>query len=260
MGWHHGRIVVGDIDWGLYENPVTFYLDDMSTPALAGTMAPEINGLELVTEWKQGVYNDTATVDWPNGTMYDDIVLGTPQDAPGAPAAAAATGITAYAITWNWTQSGTVDGFHVFDAATLGAMKSGSLTATTFAEGSLAANTQYSRFVSSYFAPVKYAWFESARTALASAYTLAAVPVFGATGNAAVNCNLGATGNAGAGSAVTFTAVNGFGTGAAKASKYAYVWNGDCWRAELGRRSRVGGRRSVDSSRLWGPTICTCAP
>ena len=130
VGWHHGRMVIGAISGTA--NPVSFYIDDMSTPALTGTMNSEINGLELVTEWKPGAYNDTSTVNWPDGAMYDDIVFGTPQDAPGAPAAAAATSVTVSGMTWNWTQSGTVDGFHVFDAATLGAMKGGDLAATSY--------------------------------------------------------------------------------------------------------------------------------
>ena len=228
IGWHHGRIVMGAIDWGSYSNPVSFYLDDMTTPAMTGNMDSDINAIELVTEWKQGASNDTATVNWPDGTMYDDIVFGVPEDAPSsAPTAGAVGAVTTNSITWNWTQSGTVDGFHVFDATSGGSMKSGDLTTGTFAETGLAANTLCSRWVSAYFAPVKYAWWESARTPLTPTYTLAAVPVFGTIGDAAIDCNLGATKtDATVGQSAVFTAVNGFGTGADKASKYVYVWNG----------------------------------
>ena len=227
VGWHHGRIIVSALDWGSYTNPVSFYIDDMSTPAMTGDMSPELNAVELVTEWKQGASGDTGTVAWSDGTMYDDIVFGIPQVAPSsAPTAGAVGAVTANSITWNWTQSGTVNGFHVFDAGTGGAMKSGDLTTGTFVEGSLAANTLYSRWVSAYLVPVKYDWWESARTALTPTYTLAAVPVFGTTGNAAVNCSLGATKtDAAIGQSAVFTAVNGFGTGADKASKYVYVWD-----------------------------------
>ena len=226
IGWHHARIIIGAPDSDTSTNPVAFYIDDLSTAAMTGTMSSGINAAELVTCWKQGDYTDTATVNWPAGAMYDDIVFGVPEAAPSsAPAAGAATAVTTNSITWNWTQSGIVNGFHVFDAAVGGAEKGGDLTAATLAETGLAANTRYSRWVSSYLTPVKTAWWESTRTPLTPTYTLAAVPVFGTTGSAAVNCNFGLTDIALPSEAAVFTAVNGFGAGSDKADSYRYVWD-----------------------------------
>ena len=231
IGWHHGRITVGPLRDD-FTNEVKFFIDDMSAPLLTGSANPDgFNGIELVSQWKNGANTDTATINWPKGTMYDDIVLGSmPQPTPAAPVGAAASNLSATSIQWNWTEADTSDGFHVFDAASFGAQKGGNLTATNYNEASLAANTQYSRWVSSYFAPAgpnaPFATFESSRTALAATYTLAAAPVYGTTGNAAVSCSLGQTNTtATLGQSAVFTAVNGFGTGAAKASSYLYVWN-----------------------------------
>ena len=220
VGWHHARIVIGDIDWGNYANPVSFYIDDMSTPAISGTMTAEIRGIEFTTGNVPSGVKTSA-----KAAMYDDITFGYPTDAPTAPTAASATNISATGITWNWTGNGSADGYRVYDAVTGGNQKGSDLnaTATSYSETGLAGNTLYSRWIASYNACV----FESTRTTLDPTYTLAAVPVFGTTGNAAINCSLGATKtDATVGQSAVFTAVNGFGTGAAKADKYVYVWNG----------------------------------
>jgi len=49
--------------------------------------------------------------------------------------------------------------------------------------------------------------------------------VFGASGAAAINCAAGSSGSFSANTALTFSAVNGFGDGGAKASTYKYLWN-----------------------------------
>ena len=212
-GWHHARIVVGDIDWGNYVNPVSFYIDDMSTPALSGTMSPELNALEMTTMWKP-----TGAPGTPKGAMFDDFTFGYPEAAPAAaPTAGAASAITASGITWNWTQTGTVGGYHVYDAATAGNQKGGDITlSTSYAETGLAANTQYSRWVASFNGGA----FESARTALAPAYTLAAVPTSGT--NVATTATVG-----GLYSNATwpgFTNPQGFGVGG-KVSSFKYKWS-----------------------------------
>ena len=238
VGWHHGRITVGA---GTVQTEVNFYIDDMSTSLLTGVAdAVGFNAIELMTEWKNGasVSADTDVLNWPKGTMYDDIVIGTmPQATPAAaPGAAAASAITASSITWNWTwnEANPVDGFHLFSLAALGVQTGNATpgTSRSFNETGLAANTPYDRWVSAYFAPVPpNVTFESAKTALTSqaphipVYTWAAKPVYGATGAAAVSCNLGASGIRTPGASVVFTAVNGFGTGAAKANSYKYVWD-----------------------------------
>ncbi len=223
VGWHHGRITVGPPD-NDYLCEAKFYIDDMSTSLLTGTVDPVgFNAIELMMKWKNGPVAgaDTGVLNWAKGAMYDDIVLGPmPQPTPNAPAAAAATGVGADSITWNWTQSGTVDGFHVFDAATLGAQK-GDVTATNSPETGLTSNKVYSRWVSSYLAVAgpnaPFVTFESARTALASACTLAAVPATG------VNVTAPAPGSYG-GSWPGLTSIGGFGTDGL-VSKFKYKWS-----------------------------------
>ncbi len=176
IGWHHGRITMGPLEGTA--NEFMFYIDDMSSPLLAG-MVPcfGINAMELATEWKNG--GADTTVRYPKSTTYDDIVVGTLEIAPAAPVAAAASSISDVSIQWNWTEGDTVDGFHVFDAAAQGAQK-GNVTATNLPEAGLTSNTAYSRWVSSYLAVAgpnaPYVTFDSARVALASARTLATVP------------------------------------------------------------------------------------
>ena len=231
-GWHHGRITVGALGGDL-TNQVSYYIDDMTTPLLTGS-AMGFNGLEaieLITQWKNGPTGtaaDTAVLNWPKGAMYDDIVLGAmPQPTPTPPAAAAASNVLASSITWNWTEADPADGYHVCTAATLGTTVSVNAPTTSYDETGLDANTQISRWVSSYYAPVPpYVTFDSTRTALAPTYTLALTPTYGTTGDGSVSCSLGQTStDVALGTSAAFTATNGFGSGKSKASKYAYVWN-----------------------------------
>ena len=212
VGWHHGRIVVGAAADAV--SPVKFYLDNMAAPVLAGAMQSGLNLLELATMWKPG--NTPSVVNWPDGAMYDDITIGrAPMDPPATPGAAAASDVTTNAITWNWTQSGTADGFRVYDVAALGAHMADT-TALSLRETGLAANTPYSRWVVSYHAPV----FESTRRALTPTYTLAPPP--DSDWNAATT----ATG-AGVYNLTNWpglTNPQGFGTGN-KVSSFKYKWS-----------------------------------
>jgi len=228
VGWHHARITIGALNLDTWTKELKFYIDDMSTPAATGQAGYSgINGVELETDWKNGTVGtaaDTANLAWPYGTMYDDIVIGSlPQPTPAAPAAAPASGITTSAITWNWTEADPADGFHVFDAATFGAQK-GNATATNLPETGLTSNKVYNRWVSSYFMPggpnAPFATFESARTALATAVTLAAPAVSGTSvqTSAIVGNAYNATSWPG------FTNPQGFGTDG-KISSYKYKWS-----------------------------------
>ena len=212
-GWHHARIVMGDIDWGNYVNPVSFYIDDMSTPALSGTMSPEIKGIEFTTGTKP-----TGVTGTPKSALYDDITFGYPVDAPAAPTAAAATGVWATGITWNWTANGAADAYRVYDAATGGNQKGRDLSSTTtsYAETGLTGNTLYSRWV----AAVNGLAFESARTALAPTYSLASAPIVGTN----VATTAAANGFYSTATWPGFTNPQGFGIGG-KVSAFKYKWS-----------------------------------
>ena len=215
VGWHHARIVCGSRgdDWS---NAVRFYVDDMSNPALTGKTWSALNILELASQSKPGPAADTSVVKNSKGAMYDDIVVGFPNNAPSAPTAAAATGITANAVTWNWTPAGAADGYRLYDAATLGARKGPDVSSPTCAETGLVANTQYSRWAVAF----NNAVFESARTALTPVYTLAAVPALGT--------NVATTASAGGFYSPStwpgFTNPQTFGTGN-KVSSFKYKWS-----------------------------------
>jgi len=220
VGWHHARIILGPlVD---FTSTAKFYIDDMSTPLLTGEMPWRgVNAIELSTEWKNGGTTDT-TVHYPKATTYDDIVFGNlPSGLPTAPVAAAASNISDVSIKWNWTESDTVDGFNVYDAASAGALK-GSVATNNFAETGLTSNKVYNRWVVSYFGAgpnAPYASFESARTALAAATTLAAIP---SATNITTSANSTAAYNAT--SWPGFTNPQGFGTDG-KVSKFKYKWS-----------------------------------
>ncbi len=216
VGWHHGRIVFGALN-GAFLNDVSFYIDDMSTPALTGAVPPlGINAIEFSTLWKNGG-TDTTNIKYPKGAMYDDFVFGTPQTAPAAPVAAAASNIADTSVQWNWTEAGSADGFHVCDAATFGAQK-GDVIATNFPETGLTSNAVCSRWVSSYVAPVPpFVTFDSARVALASVRTLATIPT------ADVNVTAPAPGAYGS-NWDGFANPQGFGTDGL-VSKFKYKWS-----------------------------------
>ncbi len=216
VGWHHGRIVFGALN-GAFLNDVSFYIDDMSTPVLTGAVPPlGINAIEFNTLWKNGG-TDTTNIKYPKGAMYDDFVFGTPQTAPAAPVAAAASNIADTSVQWNWTEAGSADGFHVCDAATFGAQK-GSVAATNFPETGLTSNAVCSRWVSSYVAPAPpFVTFDSARVALASVRTLATIPTADVNVTAPAPGAYGSTWDG-------FANPQGFGTDGL-VSKFKYKWS-----------------------------------
>jgi len=229
VGWHHGRITLGPLN-AQFQNDIAFYIDDMSTPLLTGSAdCYGINAIELMTDWKNGPSGtaaDTAVLNWPKPTMYDDIVIGPlPQPTPSAPGASAASGVTATSITWNWTQSGTVDGFDLFDAAVQGAQKGNAGgSSRSLTESSLTSNKVYSRWVSAYYLPAgpnaPFVRWQSSRTALEATCTLAAVPTSGT--NVATTATVGGAYNSA--SWPGFTNPQGFGTDG-KVSKFKYKWS-----------------------------------
>lgn len=147
---------------------------------------------------------------------------------PPAPSNPGATNITAGAIRWMWADnSSTETGFKVYADPGAGppiALRTTTAAGATFWDyNGLAANTQYAFQVSATDGTC-----DSAKTTNTARYTLAAKPICASTGPAAINCDKGCGDGSTwypAGTNVTFTAVNGFGTGAAKASYYRYVWN-----------------------------------
>ena len=227
IGWHHGRITVGVTDM-MGQTEVNFYIDDMSTSLLTGVAdAVGFNAIELMTRWKNGpsASADTALLNWPRATMYDDIVIGPmPQPTPAAPVAGAATGVMVNSITWNWTEGVTVDGFHVFGPPPSAPTHNLGATTLTLVEGSLTSNKVYSRWVSSYFAAAgpnaPDVTFDSARTALAATCTLAVIPTAGT--NVYTNAIVGNTYSSTSWPGFTNP---GFGDDGGKVSKFKYKWS-----------------------------------
>lgn len=167
------------------------------------------------------VYNSCGNATSNAATLTVNPVSAAPSN-PGA------TGVTTSAITWTWQDNSSDEiGFKVY--ADPGAGPPTTLKTTTAASVTswnytgLSANTRYAFQVSS-----TNGTCESTRTANLAKYTIVLPPVFGSSGDAAVNCNKGSGGTSEwylAGTEITFTAVNGIGAGQAKASKYLYVWN-----------------------------------
>ncbi len=217
VGWHHGRIVVGGAKGGTNTNDVSFYIDDMTNAAFLRDSSTSVGYNSIQVNTRPSSSANTAG-------YFDDIRFG---KIPTAPDFAAVSGIGVNQITWNWVDnSGDEDGFNVWDS--LGALRTSRAAGiVTWTETGLAPNTQYSRSVSAYLT-VSGSAVDSSRVALPLVYTLPNSPIFGSSGDGSVNCSRG-QGSPSAwypvGSGVTFTAVNGFGTGASRASKYFYVWD-----------------------------------
>lgn len=142
--------------------------------------------------------------------------------APSAPADGVATADRTDAITWKWTDVANESGYRVKDTA--GTPKSGDVAANTtqWQETGLSANTQFSRRVHSF-----NACGESAGSPGQSRYTLAAAPTYGVgTVSPTVSCDKGSSAAyLGANAVLTFTATNGFGSGAARVGQFGYIWN-----------------------------------
>lgn len=233
VGWHHARVVVGPRKTPSNTNDVTFFIDDMANPVLPAkdtTTTAGFNMIEVCTIMPQA-----GTIGSSYGAVYskylhfsyvDDISFGA---LPSAPGASPSTNVGIGSITWNWTDgSGGAAGFWLWDAASGGVMKgSAGAGILAYPESGLDANTLYSRWVEA--VDPQYAGdMLSARTALPTTCTLAVAPVYGASGAGAIGCNNGAGSSSiryPTGTSTVFAAVNGFGSGPLKASKYIYFWN-----------------------------------
>ncbi len=128
-------------------------------------------------------------------------------------------------INWGWNQVGQADGYEVFaglDSAPPGTPNAtiAPKTKTDWAYSGLIANTQYCFQLDAYNNQGK-----SNKSGLLKKYTLATAPFFGLSGNGAIKSNMTSGGTYRVNNQVKFNAVNGFGIGAAKASKYRYVWD-----------------------------------
>ncbi len=214
VGWHHCRIVVGPADGD--SNTVAFYIDDMDTAQLVGTATGTLySAMQLKA---RGEY---STGGWWGaiGPMYDEVSFGV---LPAPPEAAAATDITDSSITWNWTEAGAADGFHVWTEDVGGT--SATASGTSYVE-SATANTAVSRWVSAYLN--QYAGdIDTVLTALGPVYTLAANPTYGESGDVTIQCDAGSSNGALApGGSVTFTFNNEFGDGAANVGQFGYIWD-----------------------------------
>jgi len=218
-GWHHARIVVGPRK-ASNTNDVSFYIDNMVTPVLTrdSITTNGYNIIELNTIMPKSGNVYSSPLHWNN---YDDISFG---KIPNAPGSTTAVSTTPGSITWNWVDNSTdEDGFSLYDLA--GSLKlSAAEGATSATETGLAANTAYVRAVTA-VVTISGAKVDSSKVLLPTTYTLAADPVYGASGNGAVTCSAGAAGPWPYDACLQFTAVNGFGASPASASRYLYVWD-----------------------------------
>ncbi len=229
IGWHHARIVVGPRTLA-NTNDVSFYIDEMTTPCAGPRGSVTTTGYNIVEiNTIMPIAGSSASA---NGCQYskylhfsavDDVSFGL---VPSHPFPGAANPVTAGSLTWNWLDlTGNADAYDLWDAANGGAVKLSTDTPVTSAtEGGLQANTQYSRWLralkSQFCGDIA-----SARTAMPPTYTLALPPIYGTSGSAAVSCSKAQSGVIVVGNSVSFTAVNGFGVGPTRASKYLYVWD-----------------------------------
>lgn len=170
------------------------------------------------------VYLKVKNAKGTSSTLSDTITLAvslTPPSDPGA------TNLAMSSIRWTWTDNSSNEtGFRVY--ADAGSAAPTTLRTTTAANAAywdytgLAANTQYAFQVAT-----TNGTSDSAKTTNLARYTLATTPTYGASGNGKITCDKGSGGSTWylPSTSVTFTAVNGFGSGPAKASSYRYVWN-----------------------------------
>ncbi|MCC6484677.1 MAG: N-acetylmuramoyl-L-alanine amidase [Armatimonadetes bacterium] len=217
VGWHRARIVIGPAKSPSNTSDISFFIDNMITPALIrDSVVPiSLNSLQINTR-----PNSSSNV----SGYYDDITFGR---LSGTPLAASPAVNTQSSVTWNWSSGyPPSDGFHLWE--TVSSIKaSPGPSDLSWTETGLTANTAYTRLISSYF-QIASGQVDSPRIQLGPVYTLAAAPVYASSGAGAVTCDKG-PGSASPVYApqtpVTFTAVNGFGAGALRASGYDYVWD-----------------------------------
>ena len=233
VGWHHARVVVSPQKSPSGTNNITFYIDAMTAPAVGPRDSITTNGFNIIE--MNTIMPVAGSCSSSSGCLYskyfnysgvDDVDFGA---VATAPTSAAAGPVGMDRITWNWAATvADADGFTVWDATSAGNIKGASAApATSLMESSLLANTRYSRWLDAYVN--RYCGVvDGDRVALPPAYTLALAPIYGSGGDAAISCNNGQGNNATpypGGTSTTFTAVNGFGTGPSRASRYLYIWD-----------------------------------
>jgi len=232
IGWHHARVMVGRKNLPLNTNDVQFFIDDMVNPVLGPRSSVTSVGYNVIEV--NTIMPKAGSCSSANGCVYskyfhfssvDDICFGALSGV--LTSSAASVGINQ--ITWKWAPGSVGEaGFNLWDASSGGALKGNAPAgATSIAETGLLANTRYSRWVDSFIS--RYCGnVDGQRAALNPVYTLAATPVYGASGNGAITCASGPGSSSTTYTSLTpliFTSVNGFGTGPAKASKYSYIVN-----------------------------------
>lgn len=253
VGWHHARIVVGPKKVS-NTNDISFYVDNMSVASIGPLDSVTINGYNIIdVNTMMPVAGSPAS---PNGCQYskyfhfsavDDISFGA---LPNLPGSSAAGPLGTSQITWNWLDnSNGEDGCEIWDSQTGGVLKtSANAGGTSATENGLTANTRYSRWVDASLAQY-CGTIASQRAALTPTYTLATPPVYGASGDAAISCNNGQSATCLVSTPITFTAINGFGTGQAKASKYLYIWN-----------TSAGNPGNWSGASQWTSAVLTMTP
>jgi len=233
IGWHHARVLLGPRKIMTGTCDVTFFLDDMVVPALPTRDSVTATGFNIIEVNTMTPLAGTAGS--LNGAVYskyfhfsgiDDLSF---SFVPVAPASSAPSNISTDSITWNWTSNPPYgDGFRFYNSSSLGDLVGNvPAAAANFTETGLDANVSYTRWIEAY--ADRYAGaMASARIQLPTVCTLTLPPVYGTSGNGAVRCNNGSgstTTRYSLSTTTTFIAVNGFGTGPAKVSKYQYFWN-----------------------------------
>lgn len=192
------------------------------------------------------VKNSTGT----SAVLNDSITLVAP--APAAPSNPGATNITTNSICWTWTDNSSDEtGFKVY--ADPGSASPTTLRTTTPANATwwdytgLSANTQYAFQVAA-----TNGVSDSAKTPTLAKYTLALAPTFGSSGDGRIDCDRGPGGSSWypASTTITFTAVNGFGSGQSRASSYRWVWN-----TTAGEPNWAGASTWVSGTLVQAPTV-----
>lgn len=157
----------------------------------------------------------------------DEVVFPPPPPPPATPSNPGASTITDDSICWTWNDNSSDEsGFKVWADSGAGPPATPPATtdrdATSWIQESISANSQYCFQVAS-----TNGISDSARTTNITRYTLPLAPIYGSSGDGAINCDK-APGEGMwylSGTTFTFTAVNGFGTGPSRAKRYLYVWD-----------------------------------
>ncbi len=203
VGWHKFTI-----DFQPYTgagNEVKFYIDDILVSTVERTLDTQTYGLNMVA---YGYHYRVNQAGW-----FDDCAMYA--SAPTVPTMGTPAALSSSSIRWSVTDTSNNEmGFRILDAAQTikasAAVSNGTGAGVSIDEGSLAANTPYTRYAKSYNGTLN-----SLSSAAATRWTLAAAP--------SISCDRSA-GVWYATPDFSFTAVGGFGQGTV--SQYAYEWDG----------------------------------